>query len=180
MAQNRGSLCVWYNIYASEQAMMIAIKGEVEDIERSEDRTEVIVDEGLTQAVYILDESLIDFGEALANEDLVHAMNILESIELSIESQAMWKYLGSIALDKGDIFIAQRCAVAVGDVASSKYLEDICDVKKHTDNGGLCGDDHYLVRCKLALIKKDLVKAEQEYMNLGKINECVKVHNSNP
>lgn len=44
---------------------MIPIKGDVSGIERAPGRTEVLVDEGLTQAAYALDEGLIDFGAAL-------------------------------------------------------------------------------------------------------------------
>jgi intraflagellar transport protein 172 len=51
---------------------MIGIKGDVEGIERSPGRTEVMVDEGLTTTSYALDEALIDFGSAL--DDLVSSM----------------------------------------------------------------------------------------------------------
>jgi hypothetical protein len=44
---------------------VIPIKGDVSGIERAPGRTEVLVDEGLTQSVYALDEGLIDFGAAL-------------------------------------------------------------------------------------------------------------------
>ena len=42
-----------------------AIKGDIDAIERVDGRSEVIVDEGISQAVYPLDESLIDFGTVL-------------------------------------------------------------------------------------------------------------------
>lgn len=48
---------------------LIAIKGDVEGIERSPGKTEVLVNEGLTTTSYALDEALIDFGSAL--DDLV-------------------------------------------------------------------------------------------------------------
>lgn len=41
------------------------MKGDVVGIERAPGRTEVLVDEGLTQAAYALDEALIDLGAAL-------------------------------------------------------------------------------------------------------------------
>lgn len=52
---------------------MIAIKGDVEGIQRSPGRTEVLVDEGLASSSYTLDEALIDFGSAL--DDLVSTWN---------------------------------------------------------------------------------------------------------
>ena len=71
VAQNRSSLCVWYNINAPDQITTHSIKGDVEDIERTDGRTEVIVDEGMSQAVYPLDESLINFGAALDDENYI-------------------------------------------------------------------------------------------------------------
>jgi hypothetical protein len=44
---------------------VIPIKGDISGIERAPGRTEVLVDEGLTQSAYALDEGLIDFGAAL-------------------------------------------------------------------------------------------------------------------
>lgn len=44
---------------------MINIKGDIEGIERSPARTEVLVNEGLTTTSYALDEALIDFASAL-------------------------------------------------------------------------------------------------------------------
>jgi intraflagellar transport protein 172 len=43
VAQNRDNLCVWYSIDAPERVTIFQIKGDVEDIERSGGRTEVIV-----------------------------------------------------------------------------------------------------------------------------------------
>lgn len=80
VAQNRSNLCVWYNIGAPDQITIIPIKGDVDDIERVAGRTDVIVDEGLSQAVYPLDESLINFGTAMDDHNLLqvrcHSMTL--------------------------------------------------------------------------------------------------------
>ncbi|CAL1143827.1 unnamed protein product [Cladocopium goreaui] len=47
VAQNRGQLCVWYSINAPDRVTLHEIKGDIEDIERSNGRTCVIVDEGV-------------------------------------------------------------------------------------------------------------------------------------
>lgn len=52
VAQNRSNLCVWYHIDAPERVTVVPIKGEVEDIERSAGRTEVVVDEGMNTVSY--------------------------------------------------------------------------------------------------------------------------------
>eukprot|EP00428_Durinskia_dybowskii_P082899 CAMPEP_0170448638 /NCGR_PEP_ID=MMETSP0117_2-20130122/50820_1 /TAXON_ID=400756 /ORGANISM="Durinskia baltica, Strain CSIRO CS-38" /LENGTH=224 /DNA_ID=CAMNT_0010709831 /DNA_START=38 /DNA_END=710 /DNA_ORIENTATION=+ len=52
----------YLHLYNTEHQARSQLLGDIEEIERSEGRTEVIVDEGISQAVYPLDESLIDFG----------------------------------------------------------------------------------------------------------------------
>ena len=44
---------------------MYQIKGDVESIERTEGKTEVIVDDGVNAVSYALDEALIEFCAAL-------------------------------------------------------------------------------------------------------------------
>jgi len=69
----------------------------------------------------------------------------------------MWRQLNTMALAADDLAIAQRCAAAVGDVAMSKYLGEILELKIHAEEQmGLRGSDHYLVRSKMSLLRKDL------------------------
>lgn len=177
VAQNRGNLCVWYNINAPDQVTLHAIKGDVEDIERVDGRTEVIVDEGVSQAVYPLDESLIDFGTAIDDQDYLRAIDILDNLEVTAEVEAMWQQLSTMAVASGDIRIAQRCAAAMGDVATSKFLTDMKEVKARAEEEmGYRASDHYLVRSKLALLRKDLKGAEQELLAQGKVEECIEMY----
>lgn len=177
VAQNRSNLCVWYNINAPDQVTIQPIKGEIEEIERSEGRTEVIVDEGISQAVYPLDESLIDFGTALDDHDYVRAMDILENLVITPDVEAMWRQLNQVATSAGDLRISQRCAAAVCDVARRKFLGEVREVEARAEEElGLRGADHYLVRCKLALLKKDLVAAENELLNQGKVDDCIDMY----
>ena len=69
MAQSHGNLCIWYSIDSPERVTMFPIKGEIEDIERSNGKTEVVVDEGVNTVSYTLDEGLIEFGTALEEKD---------------------------------------------------------------------------------------------------------------
>jgi intraflagellar transport protein 172 len=160
VAQSRSNLCVWYNIHAPDQITIQAIKGDVEDIERyvNEEKktaTEVIVDEGIQQAVYPLNESLISFGTAIDDQDFIH----------------------SCAIASGDTRISQRCAAAVVDMASCKFLGEIKDIEiKAEEDAGIKGSDHYLSRCKNALLKKDLKGAEIELLNQGKVDECIDMY----
>jgi intraflagellar transport protein 172 len=65
VAQNRTNICVWYSIDEPDKVTMHAVKGDVESIERSGNKTEVLIDEGQGMVSYNLDEALIEFGAAL-------------------------------------------------------------------------------------------------------------------
>jgi intraflagellar transport protein 172 len=177
VAQNRDSLCVWYNINAPGQVTTHTIKGDVEDIERANGKTEVIVDEGMGQAIYPLDESLIDFGTALDDQDYVRAVDILDDLIVTSEVEAMWSQLNTVAVNMGDLRIAQRCAAALGNVAMSKFLGSAKEIKIQAEKDlGFRGGDHYLVRSKMSLLNKDLKGAEIELLNQGKIDECISMY----
>ena len=62
VAQNRGNLCVWYNIEQTDKVTMFPMKGEVVGLERQDGRTDVIVHSGVETISYTLDEGLIEFG----------------------------------------------------------------------------------------------------------------------
>ncbi len=61
VAQNRTNLCVWYAIDHPDQVTLVTIKGDVEEIERTHGRTEVIVDEGISKVQYALARRTILF-----------------------------------------------------------------------------------------------------------------------
>jgi len=125
VAQNRSNLNVWYNIHAPDQVTVHQIKGDVEEIWRGEGRTEVIVDEGIREATYLLDEGLIQFGSAIEDHDYKGAMDILEAIELTPDAEAMWAKLSEVALGDRDLLIAERCAAALGSVSKARYLHKV-------------------------------------------------------
>ena len=63
-AQSRRNLCVWYSIHKTEQPFIFEIEGQVQDIEKSANTTEVLVledplagDDGIVG--YQLDDNLV-------------------------------------------------------------------------------------------------------------------------
>lgn len=177
VAQNRNNLCVWYNINATDQITIHTIKGDIDEIERCNGRTDIIVDEGMSQAVYPLDESLIDFGTAIDDGDLLRAMDILDALVVTPEVEAMWRQLSQLAVESGELKIAERCAAAVGDVAVSMFLSEVKQIKaKAEEEMGLRGADHYLVRSRMCLFNKDLRSAENELLNQGRVDDCIAMY----
>ena len=80
---------------------MYQIKGDVESIQRREGKTEVLVDDGANNSIsYNLDEALIEFGAALLYRGLESAVDILEPLALTPETEANWKTLAKLALEQ--------------------------------------------------------------------------------
>jgi intraflagellar transport protein 172 len=58
----------------------------------------VIVDEGINTVSYRLDETLIEFGMSIENKEYERAVALLEHLEYSTETEAMWQTLCNLAL----------------------------------------------------------------------------------
>ncbi|GAB1297222.1 Intraflagellar transport protein 172 homolog [Apodemus speciosus] len=108
VAQNRNSLCVWYNIEAPERVTMSSIRGDVVGLERGGGKTEVMVTEGVTTVAYTLDEGLIEFGTAIDDGNYTRATAFLETLEMTPETEAMWKTLSKLALEARQLHTAER------------------------------------------------------------------------
>ncbi|KDO34175.1 hypothetical protein SPRG_01418 [Saprolegnia parasitica CBS 223.65] len=176
VAQNRNNLYVWYNIRSPDKATIYQIKGDVEQIERANGRTEVIVDEGMNTASYQLDESLINFGTAIDDKQLLRAMAILEPLELTPETEAMWTQLSAEALKGNDHRIAERCVAALGDVCRCRYLRKVNKIDYMEQSKMSEGMVHWRVRSKLALLKNDYRSAEHILLNQGQVEEAIEMY----
>ena len=82
---------------------MYQIKGDVETIERSKGKTEVLVEDGASTVSYALDAALIEFGSALKYDGLERAIQILEPLELTPETEANWKTVAKLAIEKQNL-----------------------------------------------------------------------------
>eukprot|EP01062_Namystynia_karyoxenos_P065890 TRINITY_DN59944_c0_g1_i1.p1 TRINITY_DN59944_c0_g1~~TRINITY_DN59944_c0_g1_i1.p1 ORF type:complete len:1796 (+),score=840.25 TRINITY_DN59944_c0_g1_i1:110-5389(+) len=179
VAQNRGDLCVWYSIDTPDRVAIVPIKGDVEDIERSEGKTEVIVDEGINTVAYGLDEALIEFGTAMEDKDYERACDLLEQITITPETEAMWQNLSQYALDDKKLHIAERCFAALGDVAKARALMEINETAKRAVEEKQVlegqGMEHYLVRAKLAMLQKNFKAAETILLEHHQVDKAVEM-----
>ena len=160
VAQNRNNLCVWYNINAPDKVTMYQIRGDVEEIERSGGKTEVIVDEGINTASYMLDEALIGFSTAVEDENFEAAMDTLDGLDLTPETEAMWQQLAELALGEGNLPTAERCYAALGDIAKARYIRQVRKIAEGVSAKSGNPDDgmnHWVVRGKLAQLRGDYI-----------------------
>ncbi|XP_054716571.1 intraflagellar transport protein 172 homolog [Uloborus diversus] len=177
VAQNRGSLCVWYNIESPDKITIMPIKGDVIEIQRSDDKTDVIVSDGSSTTTYALDEGLIEFGSAIDSHDFKRAVLYLEKLGFAEETEDMWANLGKLALESGILTIAERCFAAVGDVSKARFLRETVSIANEASaspNGE--GNDFYQVRARLAVLMKDYKTAENIYLEQNKIEEAIQMY----
>ncbi|XP_055666694.1 intraflagellar transport protein 172 homolog isoform X1 [Falco peregrinus] len=177
VAQNRSSLCIWYNIDAPERVTMFPLKGDIVDLERSDGKTEVIVSEGVNTVSYTLDEDLIEFGTAIDDGDYHRATAFLETLEMSTETEAMWKTLSRLALEARQLHVAERCFAALGNMAKARFLHEtntIADQAAQVHGGD--GTDHYLVRARLAMLDKNYKLAEMIFLEQNATEEAMDMY----
>ena len=53
------------------------------------------------------------------------AVDTLEPLEMTAETEAQWHQLARAALEDGKLAIAERCYAAVGNIAKAQYLHQV-------------------------------------------------------
>ncbi|XP_042245769.1 intraflagellar transport protein 172 homolog [Thunnus maccoyii] len=177
VAQNRGNLCIWYSIDSPESITMFPIKGDIVDLERADGKTDVIVTEGVNTVTYTLDEGLIEFGTAVDDGDYDRATAFLETLEMSPETEAMWKTLSKLAVEARQLHIAERCFAALGDVSTLRFLHQTNQIadKVSKEMGG-DGTAFYQVQAHMAMLDKNFKLAEMHYMEQNAIDEAIEMY----
>lgn len=177
VAQNRGQLCVWYSINAPDRVTLHEIKGDIEDIERSNGRTCVIVDEGVNMVEYELDEALISFGSCLERGQYAKAVNLLEELPLTPETEAMWRSLADTSMDSFNLPVAEQCYAVLGDVAKSRYLHKVNSlVDQHKEETGGDGSQFYMAQAKMAILAKQFQRAEAILLDHNELDEALAMY----
>ncbi|GAX77698.1 hypothetical protein CEUSTIGMA_g5141.t1 [Chlamydomonas eustigma] len=180
VAQSRDNLCVWYSINTPDRVSMFPIKGELIDIERLNNRTEIIVNEGIQSVSYALDEQLIEaltliqFGAAMGEQNFERAVRVLEPLELNPETEAQWMELSELALAQNQVVIAARCYAALGDIAKTRFLHRVVKMAASaaSEFGGN-GYDSNVVRSELCKLSGQWAAAENLLLAHGKVDETM-------
>jgi intraflagellar transport protein 172 len=177
VAQSRDHMGVWYNIDAPERVTLLAIKGDIVDIAREEGKTEVIVQEGLHQLSYELDEGLIEFGTAIDDGDFNRAIAYLESLDVSPETEAMWRTLARLSLEGKQLHVAERSYAALGDVSKAKFLRETLNIADTAaENFGGDGLEAPEVWARLYILDKQFKAAEGIYLEQNQLDEAITMY----
>lgn len=177
VAQNRGQLCVWYSINAPDRVTLHEIKGDIEDIERSNGRTCVIVDEGVNMVEYELDEGLISFGSCLERHQYAKAVDLLEELPLTPETEAMWRTLADASMEHFNLPVAERCYAVLGDISKSRYLHKVNRlIQEHAAEVGGDGTHHFMAQAKMAILAKQFQRAEAILLDHNELEEALAMY----
>ena len=84
----------------------------------------------------------------------------------------MWQQLSEMALAHGDLRIAERCAAALGDVSCLRYLHRVNKIAAKEEGGA----NHWDVRSRMALLRKNVSDAETVLLQQGKTREAIEMH----
>lgn len=102
------------------------LKGDIQEVKKEENRTNVVINEGVNIVNYELDSGLIEFRTAVDDGDYARldlnliigwqyhdfkffrAVDYLESVAINEETETMWRFLAKIALDNKQLHIAER------------------------------------------------------------------------
>jgi intraflagellar transport protein 172 len=165
VAQENKNLCIWYHIEDISNIKTIGIKGNIEEIRRKDNKTEVLVEEGSETQIYLLDNNLINLNEAIEIGDLAKAVGILEYIGKANENEVYWKIISKKALDGRNLPIAQHCFAALGNYPKSNYIKKL--IKEANEKG----IEHPVIQAKLLILNRQLAEAEvvMEKNNLTKV-----------
>lgn len=84
------------------------VQGDILALERREGKTEVVVQAGVDTVSYTLDEGLVEFGTAVEDQDYLRALLFLETLEMTSETESMWRTLADLTLGARQLRMAQR------------------------------------------------------------------------
>jgi intraflagellar transport protein 172 len=177
VAQNRSQLCVWYSVTAPDRVTIHEIKGDIEEIERSAGRTFVIVDEGANTVEYELDDALINFRGCLDKNAFAQAIDILEELPLTPETEAMWSSLAETSMNGMCLPVAERCYAILGDIAKARYLHKVNKiVREQTEATGIDGRHSYQVQARMAMMAKHFQQAEAILVDQGELDQALAMY----
>ncbi|XP_046660390.1 intraflagellar transport protein 172 homolog isoform X2 [Homalodisca vitripennis] len=177
VAQSRNNACVWYNIDTPDKVSMFPVRGEIVDVVRGDGKTEILTQDGNHQLGYELDEGLVEFGTAVHDSDFGRAILFLESLGPGVDADGMWQNLADIALQLGNLRVAERCYAALGDMSRTHYLRETLQVaadfaKQHGGDGMDCPE----VWARMAVLNKQLKTAEAIYLEQNQLQKALDMY----
>jgi len=94
----------------------------------------------------------------------------LEPLDLTPETEANWKTLAKLAVGENNLYVAERCYAALGNMAKADYLRKL---NKLIATEGL---ENFRVQAKLAVFDKQFHQAEAILIQNDEIEEAMAMY----
>ena len=89
----------------------------------------------------------------------------------------MWNTLCQLALKDGRLVIAERCCAALGDTSRAMFLRKVNQIADEAQRAGLeDGNEHFMVKARMAMLDKQFDRAETILLEQGKIEEAMEMY----
>ena len=114
---------------------------------------------------------------AVDKGELEKAADILEPLDLTLETEANWKTLSKIALERKNLTVAEWCCSALGNISKAKYLHGVNKlIRQFEEKTKTDGTNFYLVKAKLAILEKDFNRAEAILLAQNEVEEAMEMY----
>ncbi|KAL5965213.1 hypothetical protein TSMEX_007033 [Taenia solium] len=172
VAQSKDNISIWYNVDAIDRVTTLPLQGgDIVGVDRIGGKTEILISKGMTTIRHPLDNSLIEFGTAMEDNDLERAVSFLDSLTMAEETESMWKKLSEKALRANNLLVAERCYAALGLPSKAQYLQVTRNIAEQE------GDpNHYKVQTRLHILAGDLELAEAIFLEHNAVDEAINMY----
>ncbi|VDM16004.1 unnamed protein product [Hydatigera taeniaeformis] len=172
VAQTKDNISIWYNIDAIDRVTKVPLQGgDIVGVDHIGGKTEVLVSKGMTTIRHPLDNSLIEFGTAMEDNDLERAVTFLDSLAMAEETESMWKRLSEKALQSNNLLVAERCYAALGLLSKARYLRVTRDIAEQEGDA-----NHYKVQTRLHILAGNLELAEAIFLEHNAVDEAINMY----
>lgn len=123
---------------------------------------------------YSLSEDFIQFVNALQGNNLKLCVAILETMENTSQTQAMWKDLRNASLKSLDLAIVMRCSVALGNIGEARFFKSMLKSAAKSNERKL--SDYWEVKASILQLKRDFIEAERMYLSHNRAHDAIAMY----
>eukprot|EP00916_Digyalum_oweni_P007652 GHVL01012886.1.p1 GENE.GHVL01012886.1~~GHVL01012886.1.p1 ORF type:complete len:1133 (-),score=240.96 GHVL01012886.1:417-3815(-) len=99
-----------------------------------------------------------------------HAIEILERLRLTAETEAMWRSLADAAMEDLELTVAERAYAVLGDVSRARFVRKLAKIAAE------CDVNHWAVQARLATVQKQLHRAEAILLEHDQLEEAITLY----
>ncbi len=123
---------------------------------------------------YSLSEDFIQFNNALQDNNLKLCVAILETMENTSQTQAMWKDLRNTSLKSLNLSIATRCSIALGNISEARFFKSMLKNAAKSNEWKL--SDYWEIKASILQLKREFIEAERMYLSHNRAHDAITMY----